>query len=81
MYLHNFKKPQIYEYDTLTNTDRWEKDFNVILANPPFMTPKGGIRPHNKFSIQANRAEVLFVDYIADHLTTTLLKQALTLLL
>ena len=69
MYLHNFKKPQIYEYDTLTNTDRWEKDFNVILANPPFMTPKGGIRPHNKFSIQANRAEVLFVDYIAEHLT------------
>ena len=69
MYLHNFKKPQIYEYDTLTNTDRWEKDFNVILANPPFMTPKGGIRPHNKFSIQANRAEVLFVDYIAEHMT------------
>jgi len=32
------------------------------------MTPKGGIRPHKRFSIQANRAEVLFVDYIADHL-------------
>ena len=69
MYLHNFKKPQIYEYDTLTNTDCWEDDFNVILANPPFMSPKGGIRPHNKFSIQANRSEVLFVDYIAEHLT------------
>ena len=69
MYLHNFKKPQIYEYDTLTNTDRWENDFNVILANPPFMSPKGGIRPHNRFSVQANRAEVLFVDYIAEHLT------------
>ena len=69
MYLHNFKKPQIYEYDTLTNSDRWENDFNVILANPPFMSPKGGIRPHNQFSIQANRSEVLFVDYIAEHLT------------
>ena len=40
----------------------------MILANPPFMTPKGGIRPHNRFSIKANRSEVLFLDYIAEHL-------------
>jgi type I restriction enzyme M protein len=32
------------------------------------MSPKGGIRPHKRFSIQANRSEVLFVDYIAEHL-------------
>ncbi len=32
------------------------------------MTPKGGIRPHKRFQVQANRAEVLFVDYIAEHL-------------
>jgi type I restriction enzyme M protein len=32
------------------------------------MSPKGGIRPHNRFSIQAKRSEVLFVDYIAEHL-------------
>jgi type I restriction enzyme M protein len=32
------------------------------------MTPKGGIRPHNRFSIKATRSEVLFVDYIAEHL-------------
>ena len=38
------------------------------LANPPFMTPKGGITPHNKFVVKANRAEVLFVDYICEHL-------------
>ena len=38
------------------------------MANPPFMSPKGGIRPHKRFSIQANRSEVLFVDYIAEHL-------------
>ena len=69
MYLHHFKKPEIYEYDSLTTTDRWDNDFDVILANPPFMSPKGGIRPHNKFSVKANRAEVLFVDYIAEHLT------------
>ncbi len=40
----------------------------MILANPPFMSPKGGIRPHNRFSIKAKRSEVLFVDYIAEHL-------------
>ena len=33
------------------------------------MTPKGGIRPHKRFSVQANRSEVLFVDYIAEHLS------------
>ena len=35
------------------------------------MTPKGGIQPHKKFGISANRAEVLFVDYIASHLKPT----------
>lgn len=69
MYLHGFNTPQIYEYDTLTSTDRWNEYANVILANPPFMTPKGGIRPHQKFSIQAKRSEVLFVDYMLEHLT------------
>ncbi len=69
MYLHGFHTPQIYEYDTLTYEDRWNEIFDVILANPPFMSPKGGIRPHSHFQIQANRSEVLFVDYIAEHLT------------
>ena len=70
MYLHGFNTPQIYEYDTLTSTDRWNEYANVILANPPFMTPKGGIRPHQKFTIQAKRSEVLFVDYMLEHLTS-----------
>jgi type I restriction-modification system DNA methylase subunit len=39
------------------------------LANPPFMSPKGDIRPRNRFSIKAKRREVLFVDYMAEHLT------------
>lgn len=69
MYLHSFPTPKIYEYDTLTSEERWNDSFDVILANPPFMTPKGGIRPHNRFSVQANRSEVLFVDYIAEHLS------------
>ena len=35
------------------------------------MTPKGGIRPHNKFGLKSNRVEVLFVDYILTHLKPT----------
>lgn len=69
MYLHGFPEPKIDEYDTLSSEKRWDETFDVIMANPPFMTPKGGIVPHKRFSIQANRAEVLFVDYIVEHLT------------
>lgn len=69
LYLHKFATPKVYEYDTLTSEDRWRDKFDVILANPPFMTPKGGIRPHNKFGIKANKSEVLFVDYFMEHLT------------
>ena len=68
MYLHGFQTPKIYEYDSLTSDDRWNDTFDIILANPPFMTPKGGIRPHKRFQIQANRSEVLFVDYIMEHI-------------
>lgn len=68
MYLHRFTNPKIYNYNTLASEDRWNDKFDIILANPPFMSPKGGIKPHNKFSVQANRAEVLFVDYIMNHL-------------
>ena len=71
MYLHGFTTPKIYEYDTLTSTDRWGDTFDIIMANPPFMTPKGGIRPHKKFAMQANRSEVLFVDYIMEHINPT----------
>lgn len=68
MYLHNFADPKIFEYDTLSSEDRWNEDFDCILANPPFMTPKGGIQPHKRFSINATKSEVLFVDYIMEHL-------------
>ncbi len=69
LYLHGFTDPHIYEYDTLTQEDRWNELADVILANPPFMSPKGGIKPHKRFSIDAKRSEVLFVDYMAEHLT------------
>jgi type I restriction enzyme M protein len=70
MYLHGFATPLIHEYDSLSSEERWQETFDVILANPPFMTPKGGIRPHKKFGVQANKAEVLFTDYIAEHLNS-----------
>ena len=69
MYLHGFREPSIHEYDTLTSDERWNDYADVILANPPFMSPKGGIRPHNRFGVQSKRSEVLFVDYMAEHLT------------
>jgi type I restriction enzyme M protein len=69
MYLHGFADPHIYEYDTLSSQDRWNEYADIILANPPFMSPKGGIKPHNRFSVQSKRSEVLFVDYMAEHLT------------
>ncbi len=68
MYLHGYNQPKIFEYDSLTSEERWSDSFDVILANPPFMSPRGGIRPHNKFGVESSRAEVLFVDYIMSHL-------------
>ena len=71
LFLHGAAEPKVYEYDTLTMDDRWNEKFDCILANPPFMTPKGGIKPHTKFGVKANRAEVLFVDYIQSHLNVS----------
>ncbi len=68
MYLHNFSSPNISEYDTLSSEDKWNEYFDVILANPPFFSPTGGIKPHSRFGIKSTRAEVLFVDYIMEHL-------------
>ena len=68
MYLHGFAEPKIFEYDTLSSEEKWDEMYDVIMANPPFMSPSGGIRPHKRFSVQANRSEVLFVDYIKEHL-------------
>ncbi len=71
MFLHGANDPDIKEHDTLTDDTFWDEKFDVILANPPFMTPKGGIKPHSKFGIKSNRSEVLFVDYIDSHLKST----------
>lgn len=71
LYLHGFRSPLIEEYDSLTQEDHWQESYDTILANPPFMTPKGGIKPHKKFSLQSKRAELLFLDYIVEHLSPT----------
>ncbi len=71
LYLHQFASPQIHEYDTLSSEDRWNEYYDVILANPPFFSPTGGIQPHTRFGVQSTRAEVLFVDYIMEHLKPT----------
>ncbi len=68
MYLHKFTNPKINEYDTLSSEDRWNEYYDVILANPPFFSPKGGIMPHNRFGVNSTKAEVLFIDYINEHL-------------
>jgi len=70
LYLHGFADPKIEEYDTLNSEEKWQEMADVILANPPFMSPKGGVSsPHTRFQVQSKRSEVLFVDYIAEHLT------------
>jgi type I restriction-modification system DNA methylase subunit len=35
------------------------------------MSPKGSIKPHNRFSVQSKRSEGLFLDYMIEHLTPT----------
>ena len=68
MYLNGFQTPKIEEYDTLSNEDKWNEYYDVILANPPFFSPKGGIKPHKRFGVESKKAEVLFTSYILEHL-------------
>jgi len=68
LFLHGFKSPHINEWDTLSDKPLWGKKFDVFLANPPFMTPKGWIKPHDGYTINSTKAEVLFTSYIAQHL-------------
>lgn len=45
LYLHGFRSPLIEEYDSLTQEEHWQETYDTILANPPFMTPKGALSP------------------------------------
>ena len=66
LYLHEIKKPQMEKYNTLSDDAYWYKRHDIVLTNPPF---KGGAVAHNKFSILSKRYEVLFINYIAGHLS------------
>ena len=68
LFLHGFPDPGIHIYDTLSNDARWHEKADIIMANPPFMTPKGGVTPHTRFGVSSRKAEVLFLDYILEHL-------------
>lgn len=68
MYLQHGQSPPVEIYDTISDDGHWNDHYDVILANPPFMTPTGAIKPNQRFYTQASKTEVLFVDYIAGHL-------------
>jgi type I restriction enzyme M protein len=62
------KVPNVSENDTLLNENLWQHTFDIIVANPPFITPKGGARRHSRFAITSNKTEVLFCEYMVHHL-------------
>jgi type I restriction enzyme M protein len=68
LYLHGLKVPNVSENDTLLNENLWQHNFDIIIANPPFITPKGGARRHSRFAITSNKTEVLFCEYMVHHL-------------
>lgn len=68
LYLHGLKVPNVSENDTLLNENLWQHSFDIILANPPFITPKGGARRHSRFAITSNKTEVLFCEWMVHHL-------------
>ena len=63
-----FKHQKLMSMTLLNSEDKWNEYYDVILANPPFFSPKGGIQPHNRFGVSSKKAEVLFTSYILDHL-------------
>lgn len=68
LFLQHNQEPRVEVYDTVSHDGHWNDHYDVILANPPFMSPAGIIKPHSRFYTRAKRTEVLFVDYIASHL-------------
>ncbi len=68
LYLHGLKVPNVSENDTLLNENLWQHTFDVIVANPPFITPTGGARRHSRFAITSNKTEVLFCEWMVHHL-------------
>jgi type I restriction enzyme M protein len=68
LYLHGLKVPNVSENDTLLNENLWQNTFDIIVANPPFITPTGGAHRHSRFVIASNKTEVLFCEWMIHHL-------------
>ena len=68
LYLHGLKVPNVSENDTLLNENLWQHTFDIIVANPPFITPKGGAKRHSRFAIASNKTEVLFCEWMVHHI-------------
>jgi type I restriction enzyme M protein len=67
MILHGFRKPQIIERDVLS--EACNQRFDIILSNPPFLALRRGITSHSQFTVAARRTELLFLQFIATHLS------------
>lgn len=68
LYLHGLKVPNVTENDTLLNENLWQHTFDIIVANPPFITPTGGAKRHSRFAIASNKTEVLFCEWMVHHI-------------
>ena len=68
LWLQGVGDPNIQEYDTISNPSRWNEYYDVILTNPPFMTPIEGMVVHGKFKNKSKRCPDLFLDYLLQHL-------------
>ena len=68
LYLHGLKVPNVSENDTLLNENLWQHTFDIIVANPPFITPTGGAHRHSRFAIASNKTEVLFCEWMVHHI-------------
>jgi type I restriction enzyme M protein len=62
LWLQGVGNPNIQEYDTISNPSRWSEYYDVILTNPPFMTPKEGMVVHGKFKNKSMRKYRRFSD-------------------
>jgi type I restriction enzyme M protein len=68
LYLHGLKNPNVAGNDTLLNENLWMGSDDIIIANPPFITPKGGAARHARFTNKSNKTEVLFLEWMIHHL-------------
>ena len=69
LYLHGFTDPHVDEYDTLTSEEQLERDRRRDPRQPALHVAERRDHAAQPLSVQSKRSEVLFVDYIAEHLT------------